>query len=220
MAADMPMRYAQPVAAPTWTGFYIGANAGGGIGKGESDFAFAGIPFATVDNHLSGAIGGGQAGYNWQTGAYVFGVEADIQASGVKGDLTAPCLLVCGLGITAGYEQKLTWFGTARGRLGYTQAGWLLYATGGYAYGRLETTASATAGAATASLGIDEIRSGWTVGGGVEVMLASNWSAKIEYLYMDLGKTRTDFNFGALPTLTDDARVNLNVVRAGINYRF
>ena len=96
----------------------------------------------------------------------------------------------------------------------------MLYATGGYAYGRLETPATATAFGATASLSINEIRSGWTAGGGIEVQLASNWSAKVEYLYMDLGKSTTNFNFGALPTLNDNARVNLNVARAGLNYRF
>ena len=81
----------------------------------------------------------------------------------------------------------MPWFGTARGRLGYASAGWLIYATGGYAYARLETNASASAGGLSASVQRDESRSGWTAGGGIEVAFAQNWSAKVEYLYMDFG---------------------------------
>jgi len=120
-------------------GFYLGLNAGGGIGNGRSDFSIAGGPaFATVNNSLPGAIGGVQAGFNWQSGMTVFGVETDFQASGLKGSLTAPCLALCGLPLTATYSQKVPWFGTVRGRLGVAASGWLIYATAGYAYARLE----------------------------------------------------------------------------------
>src|SRR5262245_2493048 len=80
LAADMPLRQAPPPIAPlaTWTGFYIGVNGGGAFGEANSDFNVAGGPtFASVDLSMKGAIGGGQAGYNWQTGPAVFGVEAD-----------------------------------------------------------------------------------------------------------------------------------------------
>jgi outer membrane immunogenic protein len=74
-----------------WTGFYIGVNAGGGIANNRSDFTMAGLlPVASVNNYLAGAVGGGQAGFNWQYGLTVLGAEADIQASGVKGGIATP----------------------------------------------------------------------------------------------------------------------------------
>src|SRR5262249_50522535 len=95
-AADMP---APVVKAPApyqrvynWTGFYVGVNVGGGWANTTADFSVGGLgSFASVDNSLFGAIGGGQAGVNWQSGAAVFGIEADFQASGLKGGLSAPC---------------------------------------------------------------------------------------------------------------------------------
>ena len=212
----------EPAPYMGWTGFYIGLNVGGGLGHGRSDFGVAGGPvFATVNNNLSGAIGGVQAGFNWQTGPTVVGFETDFQASGLKGTLTAPCLPgFCGLPLTASYTQKLPWFGTVRGRLGVASNGWLIYATGGYAYARLDTDAVATAGPA-ASVSLHETRNGWTAGGGIEVALAQGWSAKLEYLYFDFGRTNTTWTLGGgLPALTDDAHFTMNVVRAGLNYRF
>jgi outer membrane immunogenic protein len=114
----------------------------------------------------------------------VFGVEADIQASGMKGSIVAPCPPGFCAGLAASLTQKMPWFGTARGRIGYTSAGWMIYATGGYAYTRLESDAFASAGGVTVNLSRDQRRDGWTVGGGIEVMLAGNWSAKLEYLYL------------------------------------
>ena len=126
VAADLSRPVYKPVpplppVMQNWSGFYVGLNAGGGIGTGSSDFSIAGVPaFASVDNHLQGAIGGGQAGFNWQAGAAVLGVEADFQASGLKGSLTTPCLPgLCGALLTATYSQKVPWFGTARARIGY-----------------------------------------------------------------------------------------------------
>ncbi len=224
-AADMPIRqYSPPPVAElsTWTGFYIGGNGGGAFGSNKSDFNVGGGPtFASIDLATKGAIGGAQVGYNWQTGAMVLGVEADFQASGLKGDISTPCIPpFCGLPLTASYEQSVTWFGTARARAGYAQSGWLLYATGGYAYGRTETNASATAGPVTAAVKTDNINSGWTVGGGAEVMFAPRWSVKVEYLYVDLGKTTNSYVFTGLPTLNDTTHVSFNVFRAGVNFRF
>jgi outer membrane immunogenic protein len=227
-AADMvrPVYKALPPAPPpmpTWTGFYVGANFGGAAATGSLDFGFPGGPvFASVDNTMTGVIGGGQAGYNWQTGAFLLGFETDFQGSTLKGSLNAPCAVAFCVpaGLSASYSQSIPWFGTARGRIGYTQNGWLLYATGGYAYANLETNAIATAGPFVASYSASEIRSGWTAGAGIEVMLASNWSAKLEYLYADFGNTRTTWSVLGVPVITDDARVTMNMVRGGVNYRF
>ena len=221
IAADLSRPVFKPVPPPAmvqnWSGFYLGVNAGGGIGHGSSDLSVAGGPaIVTIDNSLTGAIGGGQIGFNWQAGPTVFGVEADFQASGVEGTLSAPCLP----GLCATYSQKATWFGTARGRIGYAAAGWLLYATGGYAYARLDTDANATAGPATATFTLRETRNGWTAGTGVEVEFAPRWSAKLEYLYLDVGRSTSSWVLPGLPPVSDDAHFNMNVVRGGVNYRF
>jgi outer membrane immunogenic protein len=221
-AADLPPRpapmYAPP---PIWTGFYVGLNAGGGIGTASSDFSAAGTTFASVDNSLTGAVAGGQAGYNWQSGPLVYGVETDIQWSNAKGTLSAPCVPgLCGLALTATYTQEVSWFGTVRGRLGYAQDGWLLYGTAGYAYGQLTTNANASAGAASASFSATDFVDGWTAGGGIEVLLAPRWTVKGEYLYTDLGRANHNFAITGIPTVTDSEHVRLNVVRAGVNFKF
>jgi outer membrane immunogenic protein len=222
LAADlrpMPVKMPLPMQAVyTWTGFYLGVNAGGGWSNANSEFSTAGFPsFAGVDNHMSGVIAGGQLGYNWQSGSWVFGVEADFQYSGMKGGISAPC--PAGL-CAATFDQNMPWFGTARGRFGYASAGWLIYATGGYAYTRLQSDASASAGGLSVSVQREESRSGWTAGGGIEAALGANWSAKVEYLYMDFGSRDSSWTFTGLPTITDSTRLQSNIVRGGVNYRF
>jgi outer membrane immunogenic protein len=223
-AADLTPRPAPMFAPPlpAWTGFYIGANAGGGIGNATSDFSALGTTFASVDNSLTGAVVGGQAGYNWQSGPMVYGIETDIQWSNAKGTLSAPCAPgLCGASpLTASYSQELSWFGTVRGRIGYASNGWLLYGTAGYAYGQVETSANASAGPASATFDAKDFVDGWTAGGGVEVQVAPRWSVKGEYLYTDFGRINHNFAITGLPTLTDSDHVTVNVVRAGVNFRF
>jgi len=225
LAADLrtPPPFAPPAPeASGWTGFYVGVNAGGGFGFSHNDFSVGGGPtFASVDLPLKGAIGGGQIGYNWQSGPIVFGMETDFQASSIKGSISTPCVPpFCGLPLTASYSQELPWFGTVRGRVGYGQAGWLLYATGGYAYGRVDTSAIATAGPLTAQLSTSETRSGWTVGAGAEMLVAPRWSVKLEYLYVDLGRATNNYAFAGLPTLNNSTHDSFNIARAGVNFRF
>jgi outer membrane immunogenic protein len=223
-AADMPMPYKAPPPAvySGWTGFYLGLNGGGGIGLSRSDFSVSGIQFATARNTVSGGLGGVQAGYNWQTGMAVVGLEADFQGANLTGGISAPCPAgLCNvLPLTATYNQKLPWFGTVRGRLGLAQGGWLFYVTGGYTYARLETDAFAAAGPASASYSLHETRSGWNIGTGVEVMFAGNWTARLEYLYLDLGKRSTSMTFAGLPTIVDDARFGMHIARLAVNYKF
>lgn len=221
-AADLPVRLPPPMQAVyTWTGFYLGVNVGGGWSNANSEFSTAGFPsFASVDNHMAGVIAGGQVGYNWQSGSWVIGVEADFQYSGMKGGISAPCPAGICAGLAASFDQKMPWFGTARGRLGYASAGWLIYATGGYAYTRLESNAFASAGGLAVDIHRDENRHGWTAGGGIEVALTPNWSAKVEYLYMDFGKHEGSWTLTGLPVITDSTRLQSNIVRGGVNYRF
>jgi outer membrane immunogenic protein len=215
-AADMALPPAPVAPLAPWTGFYFGLNAGGAFGDANSDFGFA-----SVDLPLKGVVGGGQIGYNWQADSMVFGLETDFQGSSLKGSISAPCIgPLCGLRLSAAYSQELPWFGTVRGRVGYAQAGWLLYATGGYAYGRVDTNATALAGPVSAQLSTSEIANGWTAGAGAELLLAPRWSLKVEYLYVDLGRVTTNFPIAGLPTINDSTHVNFNVVRAGANFRF
>src|SRR6187200_505893 len=108
-------------AAATWSGWYVGVNAGGGWAHTNSEFSVGGVPFATARNSLGGAFGGVQIGANWQSGPAVYGFEADFQYSGMEGSLAAPTCpaAVCGVALSASYSQKMPWFGTVRGRLGY-----------------------------------------------------------------------------------------------------
>jgi len=205
-----------------WSGFYVGVNGGGAAAFVTSEFSIVGNPaFASVKNPLTGGIGGGQIGVNWQTGAAVVGVEADMQASSLKGSLSAPCAAgLCAIPLAATYEQKVPWFGTVRGRLGVAWSGWLIYATGGYAYARLETDAFAGVPGALAAFTEHDNRNGWAAGTGIEVAIAPEWSFRLEYLYLDFGRTSTTMLFPALPPIIDDAHFTMNVMRAGLNYRF
>jgi outer membrane immunogenic protein len=205
-----------------WTGFYLGGNVGGGWGQGDSDFSVGAAQFGKINNSLSGFLGGAQLGYNWQSGPMVYGLETDIQYSGLRGEVDSPTCpaAICGVALGAKYKQDVNWFGTVRGRVGYADAGWLAYLTGGYAYAHLETSATGTAGAVTANFSANDMRNGWTIGAGVELMLSQNWSAKLEYLHLDFGTDTSNLILPGLPTITDNASLTMEVVRAGVNYRF
>jgi outer membrane immunogenic protein len=199
-AADLPrsMPYKAPayVNAYNWTGFYLGINGGGAFG--DSDWNGFG-----VGNSPSGGMFGVTAGYNWQGigSPWVFGLEGDIDATDVNDRFT------CG-GTTC--ETKNTWLGTVRGRVGYSFDRYLPYFTGGVAFGNVD--------ARVAGVGSShDTNAGWTVGAGVEGVIAGNWTAKLEYLYADLGDTTCSAAACGLATNVD---LQMNIVRAGLNYRF
>ena len=195
-AADLPRRPA-PVQAPayveppfSWTGAYVGLN--GGLGWGRSSFS---SPFPAAFD-TTGGLDGGTLGYNWQDGRIVFGIEGDIDWANIRG--SAACAgTVC--------STRNDWLGTVRGRLGYDLGRFMPYITGGLAAGNIRSN---IAGVGTS----DTTKAGWTVGGGIEAAFARNWSAKLEYLYVDFGRG------GAIAG--SSARATENVVRAGLNYRF
>ena len=114
--------------------------------------------------------------------------------------------------------QRLSWFGTLRPRVGYALGNWLFYATGGGALGQVETNATAAVGPFVAADRRGGTRDGWTLGGGVEVALAPGWSAKIEYLYLDLGSRTTTYLL--TPPISNASRLSANVITTGVNYRF
>lgn len=231
-AADLPVKapvYKAPVMAPmyNWTGFYVGLNAGYSWGHQDNSLVTTtGVTLLSNSDHLNGFIGGGQIGYNWQANQWVFGLEADFQGSGQKADgtfLIAPnpnAILAPALGLSSAYTDKLDWFGTVRGRIGYAMGAtgnWLPYVTGGWAYGHGEISGTMTIPVTTSFSGSQNY-SGWTVGGGVEWAFQNNWSAKLEYLYIDFGGSSTVPVTAGLNIVS--GHMTDNIVRAGVNYKF
>lgn len=159
-AADLPPAPPGPAVYPppaayravaNWSGFYVGGNIGIGLARDRSNFSVGGVPFATADTAVFGAVGGAQAGYNWQSGALVLGAEGDFDWSNLKGSINAQCA-TCLTVTNASLEHDVDWFGTARARIGYAADGWLAYATGGYAFGRVALKGTATGAGVNASL--------------------------------------------------------------------
>jgi len=197
-----------PVA--TWTGFYAGIN--GGYAWDASDIGSALSPF---DIKPEGGFGGGQIGYNWQGALHphlVIGVEADFQGADISDEVK-----VSGGNAYVGIKSSLDWFGTVRGRLGYAFDNTLVYATGGFAYGKItdEISAGYTVRKKTfaASYSEDNTSTGYVVGGGLEHKFSPNWSVKAEYQYIDLGK---DSGWAKVA----DENYTLHTARVGLNYHF
>jgi outer membrane immunogenic protein len=209
-AADMPPgRYMPPPRGPayvpffSWSGFYVGMNAG--YGFGNSSWTDTGTGASTGNFSVKGALVGGTIGYNMQLGSWVFGLEGDIDWSNITGSTTSViCLGTC--------TTSNSWLGTARGRIGYAFDRFLPYFTGGAAFGNIKASNSPGTTSFTSA------QVGWTAGGGLEYAFFANWSAKVEYLYVDLGKAGCDtVCIFASPA---DVTLKTNVVRAGINYKF
>jgi outer membrane immunogenic protein len=222
-AADMPVKAPAPIVAPlyNWTGPYIGI--AGGYGWGHSNQTDPGIVICDplITECLAGAgdgsyavhggMIGGTLGYNWQNGPWVFGVEGDYSWANISGSsntcgATSPSPHACG--------TKLDSLGTFRGRIGYAMGAtgnWLPYVTGGLAVGELNAWDSLFPASGS------DFRAGWTVGGGVEVGITRNWTAKIEYLYVDLGSQQM---FNIVPGVPETVSFTANIIRGGINYRF
>jgi outer membrane immunogenic protein len=203
-AADVPIKAPYYKGAPrsvvsyyNWTGFYAGVNAGYGLGTSSWS-----LPGTAVKP--KGAMFGGTAGYNWQSGAIVYGIEGDFDWSGVKGSAD------CG-GVTCTTTNN--WLATFRGRVGYAFDRWLPYVTAGGAYGNVKATLSAPVPGVTTSASSNQF--GWTFGAGLEYAFLGNWTAKVEYLYVDLGR----FNTG-VGAVVNNVSFKENVVRVGLNYKF
>ena len=236
-AADLPVKapmYTKaPIMAPmyNWTGFYIGLNAGYSWGRQENDLVVTATGttlFSNTDN-LDGFVGGGQIGYNWQVNQWVFGLEADFQGSGQKDDGSYVIAPIVGAavvpGLTATYTDKLEWFGTVRGRVGYAMGvtgNWLPYVTGGWAFGHgtLSGTGTTTPAGTINTFSVSQDYSGWTVGGGLEWAFADHWSAKAEYLYIDFGNGPTVAANAAGTLSIVSNKMTDNIARLGVNYKF
>jgi outer membrane immunogenic protein len=202
-AADLPQPYkARPgivePAYANWTGFYAGLNLGYGFGTAD----WPTPPPTSFDTN--GLLVGGTLGYNFQTGTWVWGIEGDLDYSTIKGnDNNTVCA-----GPNGGCNTKLKWLSTIRGRIGYGGWGnWMPYFTGGAAIASVENSDFATE---------TSTKTGWTVGLGIEYAFRGNWSAKLEYLYADLGSMTCQ----TCTVVPQEIDYKLNIVRAGINYRF
>ena len=187
---------AAAIAINNWTGFYIGA-MGGYAQENSSDIG-----------RLSGGFAGGTAGYNWQTGNVVLGLEADAAWA----DVGATVGILGGL---ASVSDKIRDMGTVRGRIGYAFDQVLIYGTGGYAWADNRLTATLRG----VSISDSHFHSGWTVGAGVEVMFAPKWSVKAEYLYRSF-ESQNYFAGVVVPAGVASGTLNLNSVQVGVNYHF
>lgn len=191
-AADLPTRKAPPAPVPayvapmfSWTGFYIGVNGGGGLSTGGKDFG-----------NPDGGFVGGTAGYNYQLGQYVLGVEGDWDWAGFNKS---------GTNFVSTYKTNIDEILTARARLGYAIDRTLLFVTGGYA-GVDDKISLGGFGSNTTW------RNGGAIGGGVEYAFTNNITAKAEYLFLPMGNEK-EF-YGA------KSDVDLSLFRAGLNYKF
>jgi outer membrane immunogenic protein len=221
-----------PVAAVyDWTGFYFGGNAGGKWGSFDHTIS-TGAPIAALgfsgDSDAS-FVGGGQVGYMWQTGAFVFGVEGDIDATRLRNTFTAVAPVPAPFLPGDSVALRNDWQASARGRIGYAWDRVLVYATGGGAWGNIKATGTfAPSGAIPGTIvALDRTVFGWTVGGGLDYGLAPGWSLGAEYRF-----TRYDDNngsgFGLLTTTAGGAttplslasRLETHEVTARLNYHF
>jgi outer membrane immunogenic protein len=252
-ASDLPMRApvykAPPPPVYNWTGFYIGGNAGYGWGNSDATSNFTcpsgtavldcqyTIPanLAAVNNAASGSLspdgftGGIQAGYNWQVGSGVYGIESDFNAFNLDDSLSGGAHFPsASTNYAVNASVKTDWLFTFRGRLGWTVTPTaLLYATGGLAVTDIKVSNAFTDDFTTITFGSSDSRktkAGWTVGGGLEWALNRNWTVKAEYLYVDFGSVETTLVTNAVVggpnVMTTSADLHANIVRAGVNYRF
>jgi outer membrane immunogenic protein len=240
LAADYPMPAPATSHVYSWTGFYVGANVGYGFGN-DRDLMSEPIGTTPVTSEPGssitpkGVIGGVQLGYNWQGSPnWLVGFEADLQGSAQTDTACGPIICLSQTPVGGGaassaqfntLQQQIDYFGTLRGRLGAVKDSVVYYVTGGAAFGHVRQSVNATAtgvglfvsGASSAEM------IGWTVGGGIEAALWGNWTAKAEYLYMNLGSIRSSVDVsspGAPGTLATNSTVRDHVVRIGANYHF
>jgi outer membrane immunogenic protein len=185
-----------------WTGFYLGAQGGYGWGDSSGTQNAGGTFFPVVPYAISpgGFVGGGHVGFNYQTGSLVLGAEADLEAANLSGLST-----LSAFGQTYFFNVTADTLASLRGRAGFAHDRWLVYGTGGVAWGHVTTPPLDT---------LNGWRTGWTAGAGIEYALFNGWSARLEYRFTDLGRvSHLD------PTLNsvDDNTLSFHAVRAGVS---
>jgi outer membrane immunogenic protein len=238
-AADMGLPMKAPAPAPIpyvgWQGFYIGGNIGAArlntTGSPTLTTGFGGAAacssyFSSVNACSTSATGftaGVQAGYDWQSKYFVYGVVADWSWTGLKHKVTGTN---CGT-IQPHFEAKVDWLASFRGRMGLAVDDTLVYVTGGLALGELKSNAGithpgcSTAGCAGANYtnSLSTVRAGWVAGAGVEHKLTQNWSVMGEFLYYDLGRASASGS-NDFATYTTEFTHEIFQGKIGLNYRF
>jgi outer membrane immunogenic protein len=222
-AADLNPVYKAPVPAIApafnWNGFYVGANVGGAWASDTVTQSSPVAPFSSTKVTSSGVVGGGQAGYNWVAlPNWLLGIEADVSGADLSGTST--------YSNRAQFNEKVDAFGTVRGRVGYVANNWLFYGTGGFAWSddtftRNQLTATPTSPPLGDLRTNSPTRTGWAAGGGIEYGFARNWTARVEYLHLDLSDQ--SFNFVAPNGVfrgIDEGKLTVDSVRVGVNYKF
>jgi outer membrane immunogenic protein len=211
LAADLPPPVATPrapavyvpVAAPfSWTGIYIGVNGGGEFGQSN----WTSPAFAPTGNfNVSGFLVGGTIGGNYQIGSFVIGIEGDGDWADINGTTNNSCAPGC--------ETKSTWLATVRGRAGYAWDRVLFYGTGGAAFANVQAAAGVLPFSSSTQVG-------WTAGGGIEYAFSPNWTAKVEYLFVDLQNASCGVGNCSLGGGTTNVGLTENIIRGGINFKF
>jgi outer membrane immunogenic protein len=240
-AADLPQRvYTKaPIVRPAydWSGWYAGLNGGGAWGPstGSVSLTTADLAAAMAVGQIpnlglkpQGGFGGAQVGYNWQFTSWLLGLEADIQGAGINGNTTifrpaVPILQGIIAPATSSAQDRISWFGTVRGRVGMTLDNVLVYGTGGLAFGGVTSSDNLTFTGFPPYMGsTNATRVGWTAGAGVEWAFGRNWSAKGEYLHIDLGSTSVALNNNppGASYIIYSFRNQADALRVGLNYKF
>ena len=228
-AADLLVKAPPQTQVPawSWTGFYLGGHVGGAWSKSDWFEDAAGFPVGFQDASISSSsfISGGQIGFDYQAGRAVFGLQADADLASLVGTVSgANCFP------ENGGDQSCTThiksMGTVAGRIGAAFDRTLLYVLGGFAWEHEKLDNGCPAcniGGAPGLFSSVTTRDGWTLGGGLEYALPGNWSAFLQYNYLKFGtrdvQFTTDLSDGSAP-FTEDVRDHINVVKAGVNYRF
>jgi outer membrane immunogenic protein len=238
-AADLILEEPEAVYSPAaydWNGFYVGVNGGYGGGTFEHPFSLSGfdgedvieLANGSIDVTAGGFLYGVQAGYNVQMDNILFGLEGDIQGSTIEGRVSLSItdedgiILPPGSTLDADAGTSLDLLATLRPRLGFVQDRFVVYATGGLAWGQTTSNISASVeGISIIDESVTNDRFGWTIGAGVEYALTDTITFKTEYLYTDLGSANLiDADFGEGGNFTLDSDVAFHVVRAGLNFQF
>lgn len=227
-AADLSVpRYAPPpppAPVASWTGFYVGLNGGFGGDRFQYPFTVGAVPAlglgattGTSTLRSSGFFGGAQAGYNWQVSpTWLVGIETDFEGADINGTATTAANT-----FTGSIGTKLDWFGTVRGRVGVLATPTtLLYATGGWAYGRTTSSANAAAFGLSAIASTSNTQNGWTAGAGVEYAITPALSLKTEYLYLDLGTHLIASGALAGVPFSLSEKTTVHTLKLGVNYKF
>lgn len=228
LAADLPVRSAAPepvfTAVHNWTGFYAGVHAGAVWLNGKNTQIGAPLPLlfpngTVIGGNTTGFLGGVQIGYNYQTNNLVLGVEADGSLASTRISVTTPSPLIPGA--TATGTTRSDWYATLTGRIGFAANNWLFYAKGGAAFSEFKFGGNANIPPFFLVNPVSSSRVGWTLGLGAEYAISRNWSAKIEYNYMDFGSKQHAFTTTpAVGTTFNNVRLNAHVVKFGLNYLF